>query len=152
MHADKRQVSMSEQSHFWWDMASSMVDPTPPETFIQTCYNIIWCFYFWRVLLVITNPPLYDFLLTPLFISGKLTWLQKILEVSSYSPPPIVQGGSCYVEVARHVHKVPKIRSWSYFCNILRKKMLIISFSPWIRTKKTSYLLGRKFYMDSEIF
>ena len=23
--------------------------------------NIIWCFYFWRVLLVITNPPLYDY-------------------------------------------------------------------------------------------
>ena len=24
-------------------------------------YNIIWCFYFWRVLLLIANPPLYDY-------------------------------------------------------------------------------------------
>ena len=61
--------------------------------------NIIWCFYFWRVLLVITNSPLYDYLtlfphisLPPpppaVIFSGKLTWSQNILEVSSDSPPP----------------------------------------------------------------
>ena len=30
-------------------------------------YTIIRCFYFWRVLLVITNPPLYDYLTTFFF-------------------------------------------------------------------------------------
>ena len=55
---------------------------------------IIWCFHFRGVLFVITNPSLclYDYSnLSPyihLFISTKLTWPQKILEVSSGSPPP----------------------------------------------------------------
>ena len=63
-------------------------------------YNILWCFYFWGELLVITNPlfmiiqlwPPYT--LIPPFISGKLTWPQKIVEVSSDSP--IGQGGWCH--------------------------------------------------------
>ena len=62
----------------------------------QTSKNIFMYnlrFYFWRVLLVITNPLLYDYsnlsplyTLIPAFISGKLTWPQKILEVSSDAP------------------------------------------------------------------
>ena len=46
------------------------------------------CFYFWRVLLVITNLPLYDYSTPPIhtyppihFI--KIAWPQKVLEVSS---------------------------------------------------------------------
>ena len=55
------------------------------------CY-IIWCFHFWRVLLVIINPLFMVIQLHPpytlnsQFISGKLTLPQKILEVSSDSP------------------------------------------------------------------
>ena len=49
-------------------------------------YYIIWCFYFWRILLVIKRGSLWLFdivphiHLSPPFISGKLTWPQKILE------------------------------------------------------------------------
>ena len=58
-------------------------------------FNIIWFFYFWRVLLAITNPlfmiiwlcpPIYTY---PPLILGKLTWPQNILEVSSDSLPLI---------------------------------------------------------------
>ena len=68
-------------------------------------YSIIWCYYFWRVLLVITNPPpapllliiplcppIYTYLPTP-FISGKLTWPQKNLEISPVPPPHCSGGG-----------------------------------------------------------
>ena len=70
-------------------------------TFFFLYYNIMWCFYFWRVLLVITNPHslwLFDFfppytLILP-FIPEKLTWPQKILEVSSDSRH--CSGGWCH--------------------------------------------------------
>ena len=54
-------------------------------------YNINWCFHFWRILFVKTNPLfmslwLFDFFpYMHLFISAKLTWPQKLLEVSSDS-------------------------------------------------------------------
>ena len=61
-------------------------------------------FLFWRVLLVITNPLLYDYwkspppyTLIPLFISGKLIWLKKILELfSTDPPPPLFRGDWCH--------------------------------------------------------
>ena len=71
------------------------------EFFFLNCH-IFWCFYLWRVLSVIINPPslwLFDFVplhtLIPPFISGKLTWPQKILKVSSDSPL-LFLGGWCH--------------------------------------------------------
>ena len=56
-------------------------------------------FYSWRILLVITNPLLYDYstfppiYTYPPFSSGTLTWTQKILEVSSDFSPNCSGGG-----------------------------------------------------------
>ena len=64
--------------------------------------KLIWCFYFWRVLLVITNPPLYDYSTLSPHIHLSLhsfqeNWLDhkklwRFHQMPSL-PPPIVQGG-----------------------------------------------------------
>ena len=104
-------------------------------------YNIIWCFYFWRVLLVITapSPPLpplriFNFFppytLIPPLISGKLTWPQKIIEVSSDSPPPHCSWGRREVDAMI----MPDI----YF-------FAQVTLKYWVGVQRgQSYLMGRR--------
>ena len=60
-------------------------------------YNIIWCFYFWRVLLVIT-PPLYDYLILAPYINLSLIHFRKIdMTTKNFGGPlPLFRGGWCH--------------------------------------------------------
>ena len=59
-------------------------------------YNI-WCFYFWRVSLVIT-PPLYDYLILVLYIHLSLIHFRKIdMTTKNFGGPlPLFRGGWCH--------------------------------------------------------
>ena len=59
-------------------------------------YNIIWCFWFWRVFLVISNPPLYDYsTLIPHIHLSPHSFLENWYDYKKFwrfhQIPPIVQ-------------------------------------------------------------
>ena len=121
-------------------------------------YNMMWCFYFWRVLLVITNPlfmiiqfcPPYT--LIPPFISGKLKRPQKILEVLSDSPPPSL--GELFHESVMHFMQKQYLvgpyyagPKWHYFScyGIKRANMFVyesLSVHIWRRTPISASVEG----------
>ena len=127
------------------------------------------CFYFWRVLLVITNPPLYDYstmsplyTLIPPFISRKLAWPQKILEVSSDSPPLFREGGWCHDSEhqdfdQKHIILLKEILDQGFFSKICKtyhsqKFQQYIKINFYHKNKTLSFWFHRRHHhRDSQL-
>ena len=103
-------------------------------------------FYFWRVLLLIANPTPFmiirlcpPYKLIPQFISAKLTWPQKILEILSDSlpshspltptPTALIEGERCHGVLKRDFIWRKDVMNWSF---VGTKKVWIRRRYNWI--------------------
>ena len=131
----------------------------------MTCFlknfNIIWCFYFWRVLLVITKPPcfwLFDFF--PLHLSLRLVphihsspyWFQenwhdhkKYWRFHQIPPRPLFRRDDA---MSPNTNQFPLIYITKFIFQ--KQKNLSLCF-PWnISTNKVSVYI-HSFFINSKI-
>ena len=115
--------------------------------FLQNC-NIIWHFYFWRVLLVITKPPLNDYSTLSPYITYPLIHFRKIDMTTKNSGgfirfPPLFRGGGCchgllmgklfHDEVPYHTETSP-LFGLQTFAYITSNMSIIIKYSVLVNS------------------